>query len=607
EQKKVFFYPGVAPMVPSPTIYALEEKVQSPWKARTPKARSTVRDLEISVLKTHEKTHERRGEATGQRSPQKDLTIDVYGLLEGAVAVAMSRIVRGVEEKQSKIARAAEENQAAPPPLEPWEQVLIALGEKRDRLKHANMVPVGEATTFEGVASELERSFCTIIDVSDDDAVGCFWLGYCHARGLDAIPFDRTPAAASDGTAAPPTGGTNESERPLKRLAFDIRALWYMEHNDSNAVALKAEIGDILTRLLERDLPDRQRRAFWDRFPRETDLKILTGAIHVKELNREMVGDWDVRTVSELVSHLSQVREPSSIKLATPLYSPEHAFTKSKLEKGKFLTDFYGDIDGELKDCSAVVIASADVNPVTEYLLHQVYGLGEPKVPKDAVESEVPEDAWEAKLCGYVAMKYLTPDEANAPGANKTDFPRRFSKEQKAEDGQKPRRGFIEYSNGRDVEPLLEEYKSQAEPGKFQLLGHLLIAKWPVQGQSQPGDHPQKGSGEGQLIVLLNGVSGPATSALAEILTGGGPKATPEMMAQAEAMLRDLNQQLDEPKWDVVEAIIKMEVDSSQGAGGNQYRDSREVKSWQYEIGPKISLRRPVRESEPKTGAVPTT
>lgn len=75
-----------------------------------------------------------------------------------------------------------------------------------------------------------------------------------------------------------------------------------------------------------------EKRAFWDRFPAEQRLKIFTGAIHVKALKREMIGDWDLRTVSELLSYLPSVREATAIELVTPIDSPERAY--KRLEKG---------------------------------------------------------------------------------------------------------------------------------------------------------------------------------------------------------------------------------------------------------------------------------
>ncbi|MCE5240547.1 hypothetical protein LLH23_18970 [bacterium] len=574
DDKKVLLYPGVAPINPESSPYALEEHVTTP-----PQAQGMVRELKISVLKTKPA----RPRVPGHSEAPDDITLDVYGLLEGAVAVAMSDIVREVQAKEDK-AKA------------PWEQVLSALADesngKREPLKQANMIEVGPAATFQAVAEALGSSFCTIIDVSENDPLGLFWLGYCHGRGLDAIPFDRKPIqpVAEDTHEIEPNPRLCPGAR--KRLAFDIRALWYMEHDDQNAAGLKSEIQDILTRLLERDLPDRQRRAFWDRFPREKEMKILTGAIHNDTLNREMVGDWDVRTVSDLVSYLTQVREPSSIKLATPLYSPEHAYPKDKPNREVFLQEFYAGIGSELSSCSAVVIASADVNPVTEYLLHRVYGLGEP-VPEPWTDPSA--------LCGYVALKrFPAPNKTRQDGAAPQDqarratdeegFTRRFYSEVHLARGRKQAdRGFVRYVYGKPVKPLLENYKAQDDPGEFKLLGHLLVARWSGETEADR----RRGRDEEQLIVLLNGVSGPATSALAEILTGG-PKTKPQMMAKAEEMLAELNEELNKPGWDAVEAIVEVQIKPARPAQIHKYRDSREVVGWSYAVHPRPFTRRSV-------------
>lgn len=587
DDKKVFLYPGVAPINPESSPYALEEHVTRP-----PQAQGMVRELKISVLKTKPQ----RLPAPGQAEAPEDITLDVYGLLEGAVAVAMSDIIRAVQAKEDKLKA-------------PWEQVLSALADeskgKRDSLRQANMIEVGPAATFQAIAEALGSSFCTIIDVSENDPLGLFWLGYCHGRGLDAIPFDRKPATPVAEDRDDTERGSRPCPRTMKRLAFDIRALWYMEHDDQNAAGLKSEIQDILTRLLERDLPDRQRRAFWDRFPREKEVKILTGAIHNDTLNREMVGDWDVRTVSDLVSYLTQVREPSSIRLATPLYSPEHAFSKSKPGAGEvpdveFLRGFYKGVASELSNCSAVVIASADVNPVTEYLLREAY-------LARGVEPEAGADS----LCGYVAVKRflprdekgkddgaaatapspvagVPPESSPAPGipAEPPPIKRDFYRTDPLPTGHtRPDRGFVRHVYGKQVLPLFEPYEDQdsAIAEGFKLLGHLLVARWPVSPDRSPGGTSEPDS----LIVLLNGVSGPATSALAEILTGGGPNAKAENMAKAEEMLAELNEELNKPGWDLVEAIVEVDVVRAEDASTSQYWDSRRVDGWRYRVPPR--------------------
>ena len=568
DDKEVFLYPGVAPINPDTLPYALEEHVKRP-----PQAQGMVRELKISVLKTKPQ----RLPAPGQAEAPEDITLDVYGLLEGAVAVAMSDIVREVQAKEDK-------------DKAPWEQVLSALADegngKRDSLRQANMIEVGPAATFQAVAEALGSSFCTIIDVSENDPLGLFWLGYCHGRGLDAIPFDRKPASPVADDRDEAERGSRPCPRAMKRLAFDIRALWYMEHDDQNAAGLKSEIQDILTRLLERDLPDRQRRAFWDRFPREKEVKILTGAIHNDTLNREMVGDWDVRTVSDLVSYLTQVREPSSIRLATPLYSPEHAFSKSKPGAGgvpdvEFLRGFYEGVASELSNCSAVVIASADVNPVTEYLLRQAY-LARGAEPEAGAHS----------LCGYVAVKRFPKEDdkakPDAPGtpAGPPPIKRDFYRTEPLPPGHtRPDRGFVRHVYGEKVLPLFEPYEDQDSliAQGFKLLGHLLVARWPVKHHRKHGETSEPE----QLIVLLNGVSGPATSALAEILTGGGPNAKSENMAKAEEMLAELNEELNKPGWDLVEAIVEVDVGRAEDASTSQYWDSRRVDGWRYRVPPR--------------------
>jgi hypothetical protein len=119
---------------------------------------------------------------------------------------------------------------------------------------------------------------------------------------------------------------------------------------------------------------------------------------------------------------------------------------------------------------------------------------------------------------------------------------------------------------------LFDKYISQNDcKDQFFLLGHLVIARYPR-------------NREGNLVVLLNGVSGPATFALAQILTGGGVRASKEMNAQSEKLLEKINALLDSPDCLGVEVIVRVTIKPAEGWDKQTYLDSREVMNCDFLI-----------------------
>jgi hypothetical protein len=102
------------------------------------------------------------------------------------------------------------------------------------------------------------------------------------------------------------------------------------------------------------------------------------------------------------------------------------------------------------------------------------------------------------------------------------------------------------------------EYKSQDEANsRFRLLAHLAIMRNPFSDKKYSDT----------MVVVLNGVSGPGTFALAEVLTGG---VTQEKAERAEQLLSKINE-----KWSKcehrskpgaiygIEAVLEVEIKPS--------------------------------------------
>lgn len=298
-----------------------------------------------------------------------------------------------------------------------------------------------------------------------------------------------------------------------------------------------------------------------------------------------------------------------------------------------FIDKFSGDIEELLDGSNAIVIASPDVNPVTEYLLHKIYNLNDNLKPFTECESYAfgwhgIQEKDKKRLKEFLAQRFdidwvktaeigkidntikvsteknsillklndketevileidggrndkfmtkLESDELNIycrpknfkglvavkrrETISEKKIRRLFYREE-ASKGKKESRGFIVYYHDTETgdqkdKGYFENYKSQIDIGEspegFELLGHLVVAKYPKNSDN--------------LIVLLNGLSGPATFALSQILTGSG-KTT-------ETMLQRLNELLDEKNCKGVQAIIQVSI--TKAADPNlTYVDSR--------------------------------
>jgi len=505
---------------------------------------------------------------------QNDIPADFLEILIGAVNTAIQDIKIRLNNKIKYLDSNKKDEDNV------WHQIYHNIDWEKDFVS-AQTINVDGATPFDRITMNIESSFCSIINVTPDtpsSVLAYFWLGYCHSRGHNVIPVFRMK---------------NEKEAKTigEKLAFDIRSLWYADYYDDQPYQFKRRIREILEYLLMRDVPDRQKRDFWNRFPPEKEIKVFTGAIHVDDLMREVVGDWDVRTVSEIFSYLPTIRETTSPKLVSPFYSPEEAYKRFMKENGeisneerreKFIQKFNGDIEKQLKNCNAIVIASPDVNPVSEYLLNKIY-----RVKCDNGNYQPFMKADKPNFDGFVVVKQKKKQQKDTD-LNDEKFERLFYSEKPIQHDVNTeaqlKRGFSLHRHTAETCDYLEEYYNQAENKEtFKLLGHLIVSKYP----------PDR---DGDYVILLNGVSGPATFALAQILTGGGSSST-KMNSMSEEMLHEINRRLDDPDKPNtigVQGLVEIEIgrgsdtldiSKTQGNEIDQYItnvDSRRVISWKW-------------------------
>lgn len=165
-----------------------------------------------------------------------------------------------------------------------------------------------------------------------------------------------------------------------------------------------------------------------------------------------------------------------------------------------------------LKGKNCVIIASPEVNPLTEMLLGKLY--------------EVEKGKWFRTTGGggaiagcVVAFKEAdfvgegsesrSDDENEAKTVGRAFYDRRLLSKPRTP-AERLKRGFM--GHGVPEKILQGEFISQkSETGTFKVHAHLVIAR-------NPFDDIE---GERHHVIILNGVSGPATFALTHMLTGG--------------------------------------------------------------------------------------
>jgi hypothetical protein len=412
--------------------------------------------------------------------------------------------------------------------------------------------------TFKEVFKKVDNAFTCIIDLVDENPISYYWLGYCHARGINAIPISRSTKEVNSIHDNKNGLMYKNSEHPNKFkdkhvIAFDIRALWHIRYEPNKIKDLANALRSALEELISKDVPRQQRNIFWERLTRQPRIHIYTGAVHHKELNREVVGDWDQRTVSELVRYLSSAEESVIPELERPIYSP--STIKSKLEEDwdeeKSLQSYIDLVKSELADKNCIIVASADVNALTEVILSHAYGI-EYACFHDPTKIEI-EPAKRKKV--VIALKGW--ESKKEEKEDSLTIPTFFSRSGSRDNLDKGKRGFKINDN---EEPLQELYKSQDkvtynEKG-FSLLSHLVIMHNPFFNKNKDA-----------IIVLLNGVSGPGTFGLAEVLTGGK---TTEKTIVSEKILEQFNLKWNEGKGRFgIESIIQVKIRAQETRSSN--------------------------------------
>lgn len=326
--------------------------------------------------------------------------------------------------------------------------------------------------SFEKVLQELQESYCILIDTNANSPGAFFWLGYIHAIGGFAIPINVI----------------NNKEDTRHNIPFDIRSLWHIYYNIDRPVDLANSLKNILEFVLIERSKYLQRDKFWNRILKDNKVSIFLGSINMPDLGRNTLGDWDYRTAAELTSYLSKKKETMEVNLESPL---QKYTERPSDEQINWLQD-------QLADKNCIIVASSDVNDLTEIALSEIWKRKpfEPVVDKEMFD-------------GFIAYKTYP------KGRISSIAPSTFYRCHPTTENKPPERGFILRLGANTTERhIVEDHFFPDEPeahGAHILLGQLVVARNPF---------PLPKGSDNKWLIIISGISGPATLGIAQMLTG---------------------------------------------------------------------------------------
>jgi hypothetical protein len=446
---------------------------------------------------------------------------------------------------------------------------------------------------FNKTRSRVDQCYCLIVRTGMDcHPMSYFWLGYGHARGKNVIPITQLildekqevnkdiEADNFDESQANPDGEkgcrTEIAKGKVVDLAFDIRAQRHMTFDPQRPELLEHQLERTLTEMVRSDFSEWSRKRFWaSLLGSRGEVSIITGGLHSEDHNREMIGDWDLRSASELTSYFS--RHQYRPKIETPIYQPEFAkqFDPSMTTE-RYIEQVTKEIHIADKNC--VVIASPDVNPLTEILLGRLIGVADNVLFSRKLKAEDYPNA----IIVYKERKKQPSDKPGESGIKqkvRTEAPRAFYQEVSG-DATTESRGFRSRAFARNEMKLLpyygqNEYERRGQK-PFHIYAQLVIARNPF---SNPEGPPR-------YVVILNGVSGPATFALTHVLTGGGneefesyKQSKFDPAASSESILNKFLSRMSKPNFQRIEAVIEVQVGEEPGSKNSNDNSSEKEKS----------------------------
>lgn len=343
----------------------------------------------------------------------------------------------------------------------------------------------GGAVSFSEIEDKIRKSNCVVICTSQKELSSYFWLGFAHGLEKNVIPI---------------TADRNNSTDPLP---FDVRALWHIYFDPKKSKILENQIENILEIIEQKGIENKYRRKFWNEFLGNVIASIFVGCVELTpKYKRHVVGEWDYRTVSELVGFLTSTKETMETVIQTPIFQASSKLKDlNEQSREKFRLSEIGRLKRLLFERNSIILGSADVNDMAEMALST----------NGKILPFKPDEGNQAYFNGIVSYK----DSKQPPFPTWSTY---FRPVTTGDD----KRGFMMFSHGSpvskpgyrwscDYRPFEKDVESQGSNDKPYIILYAHLAKFKLISDDGSNNH---------YVVLIQGISGPATLGLAQVLTG---------------------------------------------------------------------------------------
>ena len=384
----------------------------------------------------------------------------------------------------------------------PEESVLKFLQRKTIIISKNDYLDISSKSSvqFSNIQEYIENSECVFICTSENEPSSYFWLGYAH--GLDKVVI---PISARRDFIKLGENGFDDRLKKSVILPFDVRALWHIYFSKNKIDQLEKQVNNILNIIAFGDRERTNRKKFWDRFLEPGQVSIFVGAVELTKNNRHVVGEWDYRAVAELTSFFTSIKETTESYIQTPTIQISQELIKKRANQK--LNKYIKDLTDRLNERNSIVIASADVNDMTELALCKMTQQNHPFHPtcrndpsfygfvafKEQKTSEISSNYKEQKT-SEISSNYIYFE------TDKTEYDVEY-------------RGFKYYSAG-TVNPrhiFKMEYELYNRSTKDISIFYAYLCKYYFREVKRQ-------------VIVLQGITGPATLGIVQALTGAKNK-----------------------------------------------------------------------------------
>jgi len=350
-------------------------------------------------------------------------------------------------------------------------------GWKKDEVE-INDIVIGDiedrdsVKSFYEIKNRIERSSIVVICTSQDEPMSYFWLGFSHGIEKTVIPI--TPLMPAYKKSNITIKGRASSVRKKEKLPFDVRALWHIHFYCNEPNRLQGQLEKIFENAingLSKNTEKISQKKFWKEIEESGSISIYVGSAGIENEKRHAVGEWDYKTVSEIAGYHTITNKAIELDIGTPIIQ----------RYGKHEEDERAMLYKKIRGGNSIIVGSPDVNDMSEVALSMSYGLEPFGNDKGLSDGLVSVKAIDKEYSGYYFFQnYMEADQ---------------------------RRGFYEYKEGVRVDDgkYMSQYHSYDSKTEYGYSVHFAyLSKFKINRNH---------------VVLLQGSTGPATLALAQILT----------------------------------------------------------------------------------------